>query len=77
VTKIAAEGVVTAPMPGTVISIKVKVGDLVKAGDALLILESMKIQNEIPASRDGKIKEIHVSEGKSVKRMEPLITIEG
>lgn len=70
-----AEEVVTSPMPGTVISIKVKVGDLVKAGDVLLILESMKIQNEIPAPREGRITEIHVSEGKYVRRREPLIAI--
>jgi biotin carboxyl carrier protein len=76
-SKVAAEEVVTSPMPGTVISIKVKVGDMVKTGHVLLILESMKIQNEIPSPREGKIKEIHVSEGKSVRRLEPLITIEG
>ncbi|TET39896.1 MAG: biotin/lipoyl-binding protein [Dehalococcoidia bacterium] len=72
-----AEEVVTSPMPGTVISIKVKVGDLVKAGDVLLLLESMKIQNEIPAPREGKIKEIFVSEGQYVRRREPLVAIEG
>lgn len=75
--QIAGEGVVTSPMPGTVIAIKVEVGDLVKAGDILIILESMKIQNEIRAPRDGRIKEIYVAEGKYVRRREPLIAIEG
>lgn len=77
VPRITGEGVVTSPMPGTVIAIKVEVGELVKVGDVLIILESMKIQNEIPASRDGRIKEIYVAEGKYVRRREPLIAIEG
>ena len=64
-------------MPGTVISIEVEIGALVKAGDVLLILESMKIQNEIRAPRDGRIKEIYVAEGKYVRRRESLIAIEG
>jgi len=76
-TWIAGEGVITSPMPGTVIAIKVKVGDTVKAGDALIILEAMKIHSEIPAPRDGRIKEIHVVEGAYVRRREPLIAIEG
>ena len=75
--RVATEEVVTSPMPGTVITINVKAGDLVKVGDALLILESMKIQNEIPAPRDGRVKEVHVSEGKYVRRREPLVAIEG
>ncbi len=77
VPRIAGEGVVTSPMPGTVIAIKVEVGELVKVGDVLIILESMKIQNEIAAPRDGRIKEIYVAEGKYVRRKEPLIAIEG
>ncbi len=77
VPRIAGEGVITSPMPGTVIAIKVEVGELVKVGHVLIILESMKIQNEIPASRDGRIKEIYIAEGKYVRRREPLIAIEG
>ena len=76
-TPLAGEGVITSPMPGTVISIEVEIGALVKAGDVLLILESMKIQNEIRAPRDGRIKEIYVAEGKYVRRRESLIAIEG
>jgi biotin carboxyl carrier protein len=68
---------VTSPMPGTIVSVNVKVGDSVKAGDILLVLESMKIQNEIPSPKDGKIKEVLVAEGKYVKRREPLVAIEG
>ena len=76
-TPLAGEAVITPPMPGTVISLEVEIGALVKAGDVLLILESMKIQNEIRAPRDGRIKEIYVAEGKYVRRRESLIAIEG
>ena len=75
--KVAGEEVVSAPMPGTIVSIRIKGGDVVKAGDVLLILDSMKIQNEIRAPREGKIREVFVSEGKYVRRREPLIAIEG
>jgi biotin carboxyl carrier protein len=73
---IAGEGVVTSPMPGTVLSIEVQVGAQVKRGDVLLIVESMKIQNDISAPKDGRVKEIHVVEGAYVRRREPLLTIE-
>ncbi|MGB2798967.1 MAG: acetyl-CoA carboxylase biotin carboxyl carrier protein subunit [Dehalococcoidia bacterium] len=69
--------VVRAPMPGTIISVNFKVGDSVKAGDVLFILESMKIKNEIKAPQDGKIKEILVTEGQYVKRRDTLVDIEG
>jgi len=67
--------VVTCPMPGTIVSIKVTAGDAVKAGDVLLVLESMKIQNEIRAPRDGRVREIYVSEGENVRRGERLLTM--
>ena len=69
------EGVVTAPMPGLVVSLKVNVGDSVKAGDGLCILEAMKMENEITAQKAGVVKEIRVSEGASVKRGEPIAII--
>ena len=74
---VGAEEVVISPMPGTIISIKVKAGDVVKAGDILLVVESMKIENEIPAPRDGQVREVFVAEGKYGRRREPLVTIEG
>lgn len=74
-TAVSAAKVVTCPMPGTILSINVGVGDAVKAGDVLLILESMKIQNEIKAPKDGKVKEIYVSENATVRRGERLLTI--
>jgi biotin carboxyl carrier protein len=63
-------------MPGTVLSIEVEVGVQVKRGDVLLVVESMKIQNDISAPRDGRVKEIYVVEGAYVRRREPLLTIE-
>jgi len=69
------EGVVTAPMPGLVVSLKVNVGDFVKAGDGLCILEAMKMENEITAQKAGVVKEIRVSEGASVRRGEPIAII--
>jgi biotin carboxyl carrier protein len=73
---IAGEGVVTSPMPGTVLSIEVAVGAQVKHGDVLLVVESMKIQNDISAPKDGRVKEIYVVEGAYVRRREPLLKIE-
>ena len=51
----AGSTVVKAPMPGTIVSIKVNVGDAVKKGDVLVILEAMKMENEIMAPQDGKV----------------------
>ena len=72
----AGEEKVTAPIAGTILSVKVKVGDRVKPGDVLLILEAMKMENNIPAPKDGVVKEVHVSEGKTVKLGDLLIVIE-
>ncbi len=69
-------GTVTAPMPGTIISIHVKVGGEVKKGDTLLMLDAMKVQNEIHAPRDGKVKELYVSEGTYVKTKQALVALE-
>jgi glutaconyl-CoA decarboxylase len=67
--------VVRAPMPGTIVSVNVKAGDAVKSGDVLLILESMKIKNEITAPQDGTVSEVFVAEGQYVKRREQLVDI--
>jgi biotin carboxyl carrier protein len=66
---------VPAPMPGTIIDIKVKEGQSVKKGDVLLILEAMKMENEIAASFDGIIASINVSKGTSVNTGDALVTI--
>jgi len=71
----AATGVVRAPLPGSVISIKCKEGDAVKAGDPVLILESMKMENTIFAPKNGIVKRITVKEGVPVRVGEQLIEI--
>ncbi|SHF07325.1 MULTISPECIES: biotin/lipoyl-containing protein [Caloramator] len=63
---------VKAPMPGTILDVKVKVGDKFKKGDVLFILEAMKMENEIMAGEDGVITEVLVSKGNSVSTDEIL-----
>lgn len=66
---------VVAPLPGTVLSVNVSVGDVVKAADTVLVLEAMKMENAIHAGRDGKIASINVAPGDSVLEGAVLITI--
>lgn len=68
--------VVEAPMPGTILDIKVNQGDTVKKGQVLLILEAMKMENEIMAPRDGKVTAINTSKGSSVNVGDPLVSLE-
>ena len=72
---LAAGEVVKAPMPGTILSVSVKEGDTVKAGQAVCVLEAMKMENEIPASKDGKVLQILVQKGASVEVGAPLVII--
>ena len=64
-----------APMPGTVLKINVKVGDSVKKGDTVLILEAMKMENEIAAPADGVIASVNVAQGASVNTGDVLATL--
>ena len=66
---------VAAPMPGTVLDIKVSSGQAVKAGDVLLILEAMKMENEIKAPSDGTVSAVLVSKGESVDTGAALVTL--
>lgn len=66
---------VTSPMPGTILDVKVKVGDSVKKGQVLVILEAMKMENEIMAGTDGKVTSVAVSKGASVATGDMLLTI--
>ncbi len=75
VKKVGGGGVETAPMSGKILDISVKVGDAVSAGDILLILEAMKMENSIPASKSGKIKEIKVKVDDSVETGQELVVI--
>lgn len=67
--------VVPAPMAGIVLSVNKNVGDAVEKGDILVILEAMKMENEILAPCDGVVKAIHVSSNESVESNQPLLTI--
>ncbi|MBR3123864.1 MAG: biotin/lipoyl-binding protein [Mogibacterium sp.] len=68
---------VTSPMPGIVLQICVKTGQEVSDGDVILVLETMKMENEICASKNGTIKAIHVKEGQSISVDAPLFELEG
>lgn len=74
--KTAAAGEkVAAPMPGTIVSVNVSEGQTVKKGDVLVVLEAMKMENEIKAPRDGSISSVAVSKGASVDTGATLVTI--
>ncbi len=67
---------IKSPLPGVILEIKVKEGDTVKRGQTLLILEAMKMENDIKADRDGKVTSIKVSKGESILEGTDLIIIE-
>ena len=71
----ASAGAVKSPLPGIIISIDCKVGDTIKKGQKLLILEAMKMENTIPSDRDGVIAEINVNKGDSVLEGTDLVII--
>ena len=66
---------VVAPLPGTINEIKVKVGDKVNTGDTVVILEAMKMQNNIEAETSGTITSINVNKGDAVMEGDTLVTI--
>jgi biotin carboxyl carrier protein len=66
---------VTAPMPGTILDVKVSVGQSVKKGDVICVLEAMKMENDIPAPADGVIASINVQKGASVAANDLLASL--
>jgi len=66
---------VASPLPGVIIEVSVKEGQAVKAGQKVAVLEAMKMENEIPAPKDGTVTEIHVHKGDSLQEGDPVITI--
>ena len=66
---------ITSPLPGTVIDLKVTAGQSVKRGQILLLIEAMKMENEVLAPRDGVVSQIIASKGASVKAGAPLLTL--
>ena len=67
---------ITAPMPGKIVRISVAVGDQVKAGQGVIVMEAMKMQNEMKATRAGHVLSVTVKEGATVAAGETLATIE-
>ena len=72
-----AAGAVTvkAPMPGNILDVKVKTGASVKAGDVLVILEAMKMENEIVAPQDGTVASVNVNKGDTVNSGDVLVSM--
>jgi len=66
---------ISAPMPGTILDVKVSEGQSVKSGDILFILEAMKMENEIVSPKDGVVNKIHTSKSSNVNTGDALITI--
>lgn len=66
---------VTSPLPGVVIAIKVNVGDVVKSGQEVAVLEAMKMENSIEATQDGTVTAVHVTKGDSIQEGTAIISI--
>jgi biotin carboxyl carrier protein len=66
----------TAPLPGTIVSIFVKTGDEIEAGKVVLIIEAMKMKNSIRTTRGGKVAEVLVSQGQTVSHKQALVRFE-
>lgn len=72
----ASAGSLKSPLPGIILSIACKVGDTVKKGQVVLVLEAMKMENNVIADRDGKVTAVKVNVGDSVLEGSELVTIE-
>jgi biotin carboxyl carrier protein len=66
----------TAPLPGTVVEVFVKEGDLIESGQVILIIEAMKMKNSIRSTRAGKISEVLVGAMQTVAHKQPLVRFE-
>jgi biotin carboxyl carrier protein len=74
-TRPASEKIVKSPMPGRVVKVLVSRGDAVRAGQGLVVLEAMKMENEVRALMAGTVSEVHVAEGTAVEGNARLLTL--
>lgn len=74
--KAASQNAVKAPLPGVIVEVKVAVGDEVKEGDTVVVLEAMKMANNIDAEKPGKVTAVLVQAGQSVMEDDSLVVIE-
>ncbi len=73
--RLARDGAITAPMQGLIVKVPVQVGDEVKLGDVVAVLEAMKMQNDIVSTQPGKVIEVYVKEGEVVSPNQPLVAV--
>jgi biotin carboxyl carrier protein len=78
IARLAAEGrqAVSAPLPGKVLKVLVRPGDAVEAGQPLVVLEALEMENELPSPKDGRVVALHVADGQAVRAGERLCEIE-
>jgi biotin carboxyl carrier protein len=74
---VASKVDVRSPMPGLIVSIPVSVDQMVKRGERLVVLQAMKMENELTSPRDGRVAAIHVAEAQTVEQGVILVTLEG
>ena len=74
--EVHAEGATKSPLPGTILSINVTIGQSVKAGDVAIVLEAMKMENNINCGRDGVVKAVYVQKGDNVLEGADLLLVE-
>ena len=72
----AGPSAVQSPMPGKVVKVLVAVGDEVKSGQGVVVVEAMKMENELKSPKDGKVKAVAVKEGQAVEAGQSLVTLE-
>jgi len=72
---VSGEVAIRAPMPGLIVRVPVQEGDVIAKGDTVIILESMKMENELKAPREGKVHRVNVKAGDSVEQNKVLVTI--
>jgi biotin carboxyl carrier protein len=73
---VAGKQTLTSPMPGKVVRVLCRVGDAVKAGQPLVVVEAMKMENELKSPKDGRVVELHVKEGQAVEGNAKLCAID-